>query len=134
MMSVLLIVNTCVTVALILLILLQKTDPSSGGMFGGTGSSQTVVRNPLAKPTAYLAALFMVLTLAVAFLNKGGEHHTGSVMADVHGTPAVSAPAAVQAAMVGEAISATAPVSATEAPAVVVPTAPVSPSPVTPSV
>jgi preprotein translocase subunit SecG len=131
MMSVLLIINTCVTVALVILILLQKTDPSSGGMFGGTGSSQTVVRNPLAKPTAYLAAIFMVLTLALAYLNKGGEHKADSVMADIAALPA---PAALQPAMVGQAIVGQAIVGDTVSvttPEAVTPTAPavtVSPS------
>ena len=120
-MSVLLIINTCVTVALVVLILLQKTDPSSGGMFGGTGGSQTVVRNPLAKPTAYLAAVFMVLTLTMAYLNKGGEHKVESVMADVAALPA---PAALQPAMVGDAVSVTVP----EAVSASVPVAVVSPS------
>jgi preprotein translocase subunit SecG len=123
MMSVLLIINTCVTVALVILILLQKTDPSSGGMFGGTGSSQTVVRNPLAKPTAYLAAIFMVLTLALAYLNKGGEHKADSVMADIAALPAPAAlqPAMVGQAMVGDTVSVTTPEAVTPtAPAVTV--------------
>jgi protein translocase SecG subunit len=73
MLSILLVVNTCVAVALVVLILLQKTDPAAGGMFGGAGgTTQTVVRNPLARPTAWLAAAFMILSLAMAVLAKGG--------------------------------------------------------------
>ncbi len=133
MMSILLILNTCVAVALVIIILLQKTDPAAGGMFGGTGGgAQAVVRNPLAKPTAYLAAMFIVLSLAMAYVNKGAEHKTGSVMEDVakdmaH-TPA-PAPADVQAGMVGpaalvapQAATATVPVTATQAVSATLPT------------
>lgn len=90
MMSILLILNTCVAVALVILILLQKTDPASGGMFGGAGGGGgAVVRNPLAKPTAILAAAFIGLSLLMAYVNKGGEHKAESVMADVeHSAPA----------------------------------------------
>jgi preprotein translocase subunit SecG len=99
MLSILLVVNTCVAVALVVLILLQKTDPAAGGMFGGAGgTTQTVVRNPLARPTAWLAATFMILSLAMAVLAKGGgkgEAH-GSIMAEAN----LPAPAALQPAMV----------------------------------
>lgn len=99
MFSILLVINTCVAVALIILILLQKTDPAAGGMFGGTGGGgQTVVRNPLARPTAWLAGTFMVLSLAMAVLGKGGgkDHAAGSVMAEA----ALPAPAAAQVGMI----------------------------------
>lgn len=88
MMSILLILNALICVALIILILLQRSDPASGGMFGGTGggSSQPVIRNPLARPTAILAGLFLVFCLAMAVMAKGGSHST-SVMADHTMTP-----------------------------------------------
>ncbi len=119
MLSILLIVNTCVAVALIVLILLQKTDPAAGGMFGGTGGGgQTVVRNPLARPTAYLAGAFMVLSLVMAVLAKGGGKDAmghDSVM-----TAAVlPAPAAVQAAMVSATLPVPAEVSPASVPAAV---------------
>jgi preprotein translocase subunit SecG len=103
MLSILLVVNTCVAVALVVLILLQKTDPAAGGMFGGAGgTTQTVVRNPLARPTAWLAAAFMILSLAMAVLAKGGGkgHVEGSVMAEAN----LPAPAALQPAMVPTAL------------------------------
>ncbi len=100
MLSILMIVNTCVAVALVVLILLQKTDPAAGGMFGGVGGgAQTVVRNPLARPTSWLAALFMVLCLAMAVVGKeGGKGAVESVMADA--APAAPSPATLQAGMI----------------------------------
>lgn len=92
MVSILLTINAIICVALIVLILLQRSDPASGGMFGGTGGSGgAVIRNPLARPTALLAAAFLVLSLVLAYMNKGSGHET-SVMAQ-GATPAV-APAA----------------------------------------
>lgn len=88
MVSILLTLNALICVALIILILLQRSDPASGGMFGGAGGGgQTVVRNPLAKPTAILAALFLVFSIVTAIINKGG-HHASTVMdATVEGQP-----------------------------------------------
>jgi preprotein translocase subunit SecG len=80
MVSILLTLNAMICVALIVLILLQRSDPASGGMFGGAGGGgQAVVRNPLAKPTAILAALFLVFSVVTAIINKGG-HHAATVM------------------------------------------------------
>lgn len=75
MVSILLTLNAIICVALIILILLQRSDPASGGMFGGAGGGGSpVVRNPMAKPTAILAALFLLFSVATAILNKGGSH------------------------------------------------------------
>jgi len=75
MVSILLTLNALICVALVLIILLQRSDPASGGMFGGTGGGGgAVVRNPLAKPTAILAALFLLFSVITAVLNKGGSH------------------------------------------------------------
>ncbi|NBX86579.1 MAG: preprotein translocase subunit SecG [Proteobacteria bacterium] len=83
MMSLLLTLNTLICIALIVLILLQRSDPASGGMFGGTGGggSQPVIRNPLARPTSILAALFLIFCLIMAVIAKGGSHST-SVMTE----------------------------------------------------
>ena len=107
MLSILLVINTCVAVALIILILLQKTDPAAGGMFGGTsGGGQTVVRNPLARPTAWLAGAFMVLSLLMAVLAKGGgkDHAAGSIMNEAAVSAALPAPAAAQVGMIPAAL------------------------------
>jgi preprotein translocase subunit SecG len=83
MVSILLTLNAIICVALIILILLQRSDPASGGMFGGAGGGgQPVVRNPMARPTAILAALFLLFSVLAAVLNKGGGHDE-SVMNNV---------------------------------------------------
>lgn len=99
MVSILLTINAMICVALIVLILLQRSDPASGGMFGGTGGTGgAVIRNPLARPTALLAAAFLVLSLLLAYLNKGSGHEN-SVMAEgataETPVPAPAAPVAV---------------------------------------
>lgn len=103
MLSILLIINAVICVALIILILLQRTDPSAGGMFGGTGGAGgPVIRNPLAKPTAYLAGLFLLLSLVMAYFAKGqGGAAEQSVMAEAAGEPALPPASFVGAANVG---------------------------------
>lgn len=89
MVSLLLTINALICVALIILILLQRSDPASGGMFGGTGGGgQTVIRNPLARPTALLSVAFLIISLVLAYMNKGAGHES-SIM-----TEALPAPAA----------------------------------------
>lgn len=111
MVSILLTLNALICVALIIIILLQRSDPASGGMFGGAGGgNQPVLRNPLARPTAILAALFLVFSVAAAVMNKGGSH-AGSVMAE--GAPVEAAKPATlpDAALLPVAASATVPVT-----------------------
>lgn len=93
MTSILLTLNAIICVALIVLILLQRSDPASGGMFGGAGGSNSpVVRNPLAKPTAVLAALFLVFSLVLAYMNKGGSHEESVMAEHVNEAPALPQP------------------------------------------
>lgn len=116
MVSILLTINAIICVALVILILLQRSDTNSGGMFGGTGGTQTIVRNPLAKPTAVLAALFLVFSLIAAYLNKG-EGHATSVMADAHPAPAeqhLPEASLLPADVTAPVVSPTTPVSATQ--------------------
>ncbi|HEX2858726.1 MAG TPA: preprotein translocase subunit SecG [Alphaproteobacteria bacterium] len=75
MTPILLLVNALVAILMVILILLQRNDPAAGGMFGGTGGgSQPVVRNPLARPTAFLAAVFLINCITIAYLTKGHEN------------------------------------------------------------
>ncbi|PIZ31365.1 MAG: preprotein translocase subunit SecG [Alphaproteobacteria bacterium CG_4_10_14_0_8_um_filter_53_9] len=72
----LLTLNALVCISLVILILLQRNDPASGGMFGGAGGAGgPAIRNPLATPTAYLAAAFLILSLVIAYTSKGGGTH-----------------------------------------------------------
>ncbi len=123
------VLNVFVCVALIVLVLLQKSDPASGGMFGGAGgTTQTVVRNPLARPTAFLAAAFLILSLTMAYLNKGAGKES-SVMAGEVATPVAKGsimPSALPAPMPLAA-------AADATPTAPVATAPVATAPVSPS-
>ena len=126
MVSILLTLNALICVALIVLILLQRSDPASGGMFGGAGGGgQPVVRNPLAKPTAILAALFLLFSVLTAVINKGG-HHVATVM---DGTEMPAQPALPEANLVPAAQPVTATPDTVEVPA----TAPAAEDPVSPT-
>ncbi|PZP38878.1 MAG: preprotein translocase subunit SecG [Pseudomonas fluorescens] len=118
MVTILLTLNAFICVALIILILLQRSDPASGGMFGGAGGGgQPVVRNPLAKPTAILAGLFLVFSVVTAILNKG-EGHGETIMstATAPATPTLPEAALLPTSTTTpvEAVPSTAPISPTE--------------------
>jgi preprotein translocase subunit SecG len=95
MTTVLLIIHLFVTLALIGVVLIQRSE--GGGL--GIGSSQGMgsfmsgrgTANLLTRTTAILAAIFMLLSLTLALLNKGTSG-VGSSILDT--PPASSAPAA----------------------------------------
>jgi preprotein translocase subunit SecG len=92
--TVLLIIHLFVTLALIGVVLIQRSE--GGGL--GIGSSQGMgafmsgrgTANLLTRTTAVLAAIFMVLSLSMALLNRGGAGPTHSILDN----PAPAAPAA----------------------------------------
>jgi protein translocase SecG subunit len=123
MTAILLLVNALVAILMIILILLQRNDPASGGMFGGTGGgNQPVIRNPLARPTAFLAAVFLINCITLAYLTKGHENANsimqtaplpaGAVQANVSST-LPELPAALGGSGSNTGTSPTAPVSST---------------------
>ncbi len=93
MSTVLLIVHLFVTLTLIGVVLLQRSE--GGGL--GIGSSQGMgsfmtgrgTANLLTRTTAVLAALFMVLSLALALINRG----TGQSRSILDAPPPAAAPA-----------------------------------------
>ena len=95
MTTVLLIVHLFVTLALIGLVLIQRSE--GGGL--GIGSSQGMgafmsgrgTANLLTRTTSILGALFFALSLTLAILNRG-SHSAGSSILDV--PPPAAAPAA----------------------------------------
>jgi preprotein translocase subunit SecG len=127
MTTVLLIVHLFVTLALIGVVLIQRSE--GGGL--GVGTSQGMgsfmsgrgTANLLTRTTAILATAFFVLSMALALLNRGTTVRSGSSILDA--PPASTAPAVPTTAT-----PATPPAPAATAPA---PTAPVSPSPATPA-
>lgn len=94
MSTVLLIIHLFVTLALIGVVLIQRSE--GGGL--GIGSSQGMgsfmsgrgTANLLTRTTAVLAAIFMVLSLTLALLNRGTSGPTHSIFDTP--TPASTAP------------------------------------------
>ena len=95
MTTVLLIIHLFVTLALIGVVLIQRSE--GGGL--GIGSSQGMgsfmsgrgTANLLTRTTAILAAIFMALSLTLALLNRGTS---GAAVDPRHAGAAVAAPAA----------------------------------------
>ncbi|HEX4365328.1 MAG TPA: preprotein translocase subunit SecG [Rhodopila sp.] len=93
MSTVLLIIHLFVTLALIGVVLIQRSE--GGGL--GIGSSQGMgsfmsgrgTANLLTRTTAILAVIFMGLSLTLALLNRGASGPTHSIL----DTPAPAAPA-----------------------------------------
>lgn len=88
MLTVLLVVHLLVTLALIGVVLVQKSEGgalgiggSGGGGGGGMGGFMTgrAQANLLTRTTAILAALFMMLSLAIAWYNQP-EDKQGSIL------------------------------------------------------
>ncbi|CAK7191963.1 Protein-export membrane protein SecG [Commensalibacter sp. Nvir] len=90
MMTILLILHLIVTIALIGVVLIQRSE--GGGL--GIGSSQGMgsfmtgrgTTNLLTRTTSVLALLFMVLCLAMAILNKGGSLRSNDILAQPQST------------------------------------------------
>jgi len=96
MTTVLLMIHLFVTLALIGVVLIQRSE--GGGL--GIGTSQGMgsfmsgrgTANLLTRTTAILAAVFFALSLALALLNRGTSNSGRSVLDNLP-TPASSAPA-----------------------------------------
>ena len=99
MTTVLLIIHLFVTMALIGVVLIQRSE--GGGL--GIGTSQGMgsfmsgrgTANLLTRTTAILATIFMVLSLVLALMNRGTTSVGGSLMDNPPGStaPAPAAPA-----------------------------------------
>lgn len=106
MTAILLVINALVAAGLIILILLQRSDASAGGAFGGMGSGgQPVIRNPLAKPTAILAGIFLLSSLVIAYIQQG-KSHAESVMQGHEAEAAVSPTVALEPVAVSPTVEA----------------------------
>ena len=72
MQTVVIVVHLMIVVVLIGTVLLQKSEGGGLGMGGGAGfMSSRGTANLLTRTTAVLAAVFFVLSLALALLNRG---------------------------------------------------------------
>ena len=98
MFTVLLVIHVLVTLALIGVVLIQRSE--GGGL--GIGTSQGMgsfmsgrgTANLLTRATAILATLFMVLSLTLALMNRGTSGVAGSLLANPPPAAAPAAPAA----------------------------------------
>ncbi len=129
--TILLIVHLFVTLALIGVVLIQRSE--GGGL--GIGSSQGMggfmsgrgTANLLTRTTAILAAVFMALSLTLALMNRGTTIGGGGGSSILDMPPAAPAPAAPPAAPAT-------PAAPSPAPAATAPAAPTpSPAPAAPS-
>ena len=94
--SVLLVIHLLLAIALIITILLQRSEGGALGIGGGGGGGgQMSVRgqaNLLTRATAVLATLFILTSLGLAIL--GGTHNRGGSVLDRIDTTTPSGPAA----------------------------------------
>ena len=137
MTTALLIIHLFVTLALIALVLIQRSE--GGGL--GVGTSQGMgafmsgrgTANLLTRTTAVLAALFFALSLALALLNRGTTVGNSPSILDVpppaRSTPANGTPASKPNAIVPPVT----PAPATPEPAAPAPATPESAAPATPA-
>ena len=97
MATVLLIIHLFVTLALIGVVLIQRSE--GGGL--GIGTSQGMgsfmsgrgTANLLTRATAFLATAFMALSLTLALMNRGTMGSSRSIL-DTPGSPATTLPSA----------------------------------------
>jgi preprotein translocase subunit SecG len=134
MTTVLLLIHLFVTLALIGVVLIQRSE--GGGL--GIGSSQGMgafmsgrgTANLLTRTTAILGTLFFALSLALALLNRG----TSGVGRSIMDAPLPAAPAPVTAPLVPGSPATPSPATpAAPTPGAPAPTAPVPPASGTPS-
>ncbi len=142
MSTVLLIIHLFVTLALIGVVLIQRSE--GGGL--GIGSSQGMgsfmsgrgTANLLTRTTAILATAFFVLSMGLALLNRGTTVRNNTSILDVpptRTTPALPAPPATPMAPAAQAPVTPAPASsapANPAPAETLIPAPAAPAPIAP--
>jgi len=109
--TVLLVIHLIVTLALIGMVLIQKSEGGALGIGGGGGSGGGMggfmtgreTANLLTRSTAILATLFMGLSLAIAVISNQGDTK-GSILDSAPTTlETPTAPAAVEAPVVPKA-------------------------------
>jgi preprotein translocase subunit SecG len=117
MLTVLLVVHVLVTIALIGIVLVQKSEGGALGIGGGGGGGGGMggfmtgreTANLLTRTTAILATLFMGLSLAIAIVTGANKEPTSIL--DSAPTPVQSVPAPVAPVVPEEPQAPTAPVA-----------------------
>ncbi|MDD2795852.1 preprotein translocase subunit SecG [Acidocella sp.] len=104
MIKVLLVLHVFVTIALIGVVLIQRSEGGGLGLGGGQGMGSFMsgrgTANLLTRTTAILGTAFFVLSLSLAMLYKGGtaENTAAILNAPAQNAPAVPAPASAPVA------------------------------------
>ena len=115
MLTVLLVIHVLVTIGLIGVVLIQKSEGGGLGMGGGGGGGMggfmtgRETANLLTRTTAVLATLFMGLSLAIAIVT--GNNKPPASILDSAPTPVQSAPATTAPAAPATPVAPTAPVA-----------------------
>jgi len=117
MLTVLLVIHVLVTIGLIGIVLIQKSEGGGLGMGGGGGGGGGMggfmtgreTANLLTRTTAVLATLFMGLSLAIAVVT--GSNKAPASILDSASTPVQSAPATTAPAVPATPAAPTAPVA-----------------------
>jgi len=83
--TVLIVIHLLIAVALICVILMQRTAQDGGGLMGGSGTMGGLFTargsaNLLTRTTAVLATLFMVMSLLLGII--AAHQHTGQTLAE----------------------------------------------------
>lgn len=100
MLTVVLVIHLLIAIALVGLVLVQRSEGGALGMGGGMGGFMTgrSTANLLTRATGILAAGFMVTSLTLALMGSSQSHKARSIL----DTPAATAPAAEQPAKPAE--------------------------------
>lgn len=97
MMTVILVIHLLLALAMIAVILLQRSEGGALGMGGGGGGmggfmTGRSAANMLTRTTAILAGAFMVTSLVLSLI-ASGQRSGGNLLDQVQDTPAATAPA-----------------------------------------
>jgi preprotein translocase subunit SecG len=100
MFTVLLVIHVFVTLALIGVVLIQRSEGGGLGIGGGQGMGSFMTgrgtANLLTRTTAILATIFLTLSLVLALMTRGGTNGVSSIFnAPVPAAPVPAAPAPV---------------------------------------
>ena len=134
MVTVLLVIHLFVTIALIGVVLIQRSEGGGLGIGGSQGMGAFMsgrgTANLLTRTTAILATLFMGLSLALALMNRGTSGAGGHSILDLGGGPVapITVPAPGKAPPPASGAPAPGPAPAAPAPVPATPLAPTGPS------
>ncbi|MDR3504951.1 MAG: preprotein translocase subunit SecG [Acidocella sp.] len=132
MIKVLLVLHVFVTIALIGVVLIQRSEGGGLGLGGGQGMGSFMsgrgTANLLTRTTAILGTLFFALSLALALLYKGSTANNNAAILNIpaQSAPAVPAPGTPATAPLPSSLPST-PADALPAPSA--PSAPAAPAP-----